>query len=269
MQIGLSLGLTRLGSGDPLTRAALAVLQSFGTDAHLWLPGVGAVNGITAANFVESNGTVPAAVNDPIGYVGNASGGTITATQATTANKPLLRQASSRFSWEFDGSNDRLTLSATPYVAADSYAVVTSATITSNTATRAIWSAVPNSGNGRAGTLFYGSNLILQALWRDDASAATTQIAVGQAVLNTPFVITARKSGTAVNTRLNAANPQSGSTAAHGTTTVQAAGIGSLLASLYHQGNIGPVIAIKGTVSDDQLLTLERWVGSLSGVTIP
>jgi hypothetical protein len=253
--------------GDPLTRAALAVLQSFGTDAHLWLPGVGQVNGITAANFVESNGTVAAAVNDPIGYVGNASGNTITATQGTTANKPLLRQASGRFSWEFDGSNDRLTLSAAPFVATDSYAVVFSSSISASGTLRALWHA--GVGSSRAGTVFYSTTLGVNAIWRDDAGTNSTSLSLGTVVLNTPFVSAVRKTGTSVIGEINATNRQTGSTAAHGATGIAAPSIGSIAASTYHIGNIGPVIAIKGTVNDDQLLTLERWVGSLSGVTIP
>ena len=35
----------------------------------------------------------------------------------------------------------------------------------------------------------------------------------------------------------------------------------------YWNGSIYPVIAIKGTVTDSDLLTLERFVGQLSGVT--
>lgn len=56
-----------------------------------------------------------------------------------------------------------------------------------------------------------------------------------------------------------------------GATTLNAAAIGVeplATPTQFMNGNIGPVIAIKGTVSDADLMTLEKWVGSLSGVTI-
>jgi len=71
-------------------RKGLAVLAKYGSEAHLFIPGVGRVSGIDALNFVESTFVTPASANDPIGGVKNSSGGTINITQATTANKPML-----------------------------------------------------------------------------------------------------------------------------------------------------------------------------------
>jgi len=68
----------------------LAILAKYGIEAHLFIPGVGKVNGIDAQNFLESTFVTPSTVNTPVGGVKNASGGTINLTQATTANKPLL-----------------------------------------------------------------------------------------------------------------------------------------------------------------------------------
>ena len=221
-----------------LVKKAIGILRSYGADAHVYLPGIGTVNGLTAGNYLDSAGTTAASVDNPVGLsldalqamtlgselvtngdfssglstwtvdgngaaavvsgecvtTGNASGSTqvwkiidgvtagktylvsvgydtmtgntarinalgvglvnatatsasgvyqsvvvavnnvmrvyayadngenekfdnisvreipgIHATQATTANKPILRQSGGKYSWQFDGSNDRLT----------------------------------------------------------------------------------------------------------------------------------------------------------------
>lgn len=84
---GLSINGARSGVG----RAARGVLNKFGTDAHVWLPGVGYLNGFAAANYIDSAGTQAGLVDNPVGRVNDAAGA-ITATQGTTANKPILRR---------------------------------------------------------------------------------------------------------------------------------------------------------------------------------
>jgi hypothetical protein len=77
---------TKIGAG-------LAVLAKYGSSAHLWLPGVGSINGIQAQNYLDSAGTTPASVDNPVGLVKDAIlSGAINASQATTANKPTLRR---------------------------------------------------------------------------------------------------------------------------------------------------------------------------------
>lgn len=70
---------------------ALAVIASYGTDAHVYLPGIGVINGLTAGNYLDSAGTTAATVDNPVGLVLDAAGA-IDASQATTANKPILRR---------------------------------------------------------------------------------------------------------------------------------------------------------------------------------
>lgn len=81
-------------AASSLTAQALAILRTYGTDAHLWLPGVGVVNGITAGNFSDTAGTTASVVDSTagVGLVVDAGGGTINTTQGTTANKPILRR---------------------------------------------------------------------------------------------------------------------------------------------------------------------------------
>jgi len=94
--IGLGLGITQLScrgftAAQRVVNDGLRVLRSFGQDAHIWLPGVGQVNGLTAGNWIDSAGTVPAVIDNPVGKVTDSFGG-IHATQSLTGSKPILRR---------------------------------------------------------------------------------------------------------------------------------------------------------------------------------
>ena len=52
----------------------------------------------------NSDGTVDAAVGQPVGYVGDKSGNGNNAIQATSARRPVLREAGGLYYLEFDGS---------------------------------------------------------------------------------------------------------------------------------------------------------------------
>ena len=68
--------LGRLGlvaaSRPSLVAQALAILAKYGSAANLYLPGVGAVSGITAGNWLDSIGTTAATVDNPVGLVVSA-----------------------------------------------------------------------------------------------------------------------------------------------------------------------------------------------------
>ena len=53
---------------------ALAVIASYGTDAHVYLPGIGVINGLTAGNYLDSAGTTAATVDNPVGLVLDGAG---------------------------------------------------------------------------------------------------------------------------------------------------------------------------------------------------
>lgn len=93
MQLGLGLGLTKAG-GLTLTQQAINILRRPGLESHVYMPGVGWVNGFSLSNAIMADGSQPAVVDQPLGYLGDAAGDTpvINATQATTANKPILRR---------------------------------------------------------------------------------------------------------------------------------------------------------------------------------
>lgn len=83
--------LQTISSGSSIGSAAVAILASYGTDAHIYLPGVGALDGYTLGNYLDSGGTTPATVDNPVGLVQDAIG-SIHVSQGTTASKPILRK---------------------------------------------------------------------------------------------------------------------------------------------------------------------------------
>ena len=78
-------------NGSTLTAQALAILKGFGSNAHLYLPGVGMVNGITAGNYLDSAGTTAATVDGLVGLVTDSLGA-VNASQSTGANRPTERR---------------------------------------------------------------------------------------------------------------------------------------------------------------------------------
>jgi hypothetical protein len=68
--------LGRLGlvaaSQPSLVAQALAILAKYGSAANLYIPGVGAISGITAGNWIDSTGVTSATVDSTIGLVVSA-----------------------------------------------------------------------------------------------------------------------------------------------------------------------------------------------------
>jgi len=102
-----------------LAGAVIAILRKYGTDAHLYLPGIGVINGFTAGNYLDSAGTTLATVDNPVGLVLDGNG-TIDALQATTANKPILRKGAVNlltYSEQFDNAYwNKINTTVTPNV---------------------------------------------------------------------------------------------------------------------------------------------------------
>ena len=57
------------GGRRTLVQQALAILARYGSAANLYLPGVGAINGIAAGNWLDSAGTTAATVDNQVGLV--------------------------------------------------------------------------------------------------------------------------------------------------------------------------------------------------------
>ena len=379
---------------SPLTlvQKAIGILRKYGTNAHVYLPGIGVVSGITAGNYLDSTGTTAATVDNPVGLAldalqamtlgaelvtnGDFSAGTtgwtlssgaavsanalslpsasaqanqtsmsvlanstykitfdvsgagaglfldmsiggtfiggavigasngpksfivptinantlvflndpgstgactidnisvkqvpgIHASQSTTASKPILRSSGGRYSWEFDGSNDYLSLGAPLFQMSDDHCVG----VAFKCATAANYNGVFEQRNTASGTplapaLEY-NNGTLYAFYRDDASASLT-LSASIAVSETA-VASVRKSSS--NYTLNKNGVQAGLlTGAFGTTTINSAAFGAsgFGPGNFFAGNTNAAYAIKATVPDADRLTLDRWLGSLAGVS--
>ncbi len=61
--------LSKMGSASKLglIAKAIGILRKYGADAHVYLPGVGTISGITAGNYLDSAGTTAATVDNPVG----------------------------------------------------------------------------------------------------------------------------------------------------------------------------------------------------------
>lgn len=93
------------GMQPSLVTQALAILAKYGSAANLYLPGVGAISGITAGNWLDSAGATAASVDGQVGRVDNARGGA-NLTQSTAANRPILRRGLvNQLLWSGDFSN--------------------------------------------------------------------------------------------------------------------------------------------------------------------
>lgn len=389
MQLGLGLGLTKAG-GLTLTQRAISILRRYGTDAHVYLPGVGVVSGLTAGNYIDTAGTQSASVNDPVGLVldasatvgpeifnaanvqlnagwasngdgsytktpgsastlainGNAlasgvyarlsfevvsiSGGSFTpfisgqstgvavsttgtktynaqagssaitdatlsadatvsctiraisirelvgsipGSQGTTANKPILRQSSGRYSWQFDGSNDSLALASVPFQVADDHVVIFGARPDSSTADRTVYSHRSTvAGNPVFPSLRWTRTATKwQVIYRDDAASATVTLnETGTTLLGVTAVAASRKLGNTYSLWKDG-SLQASATQAFGAINVNSVLIGADgtgTPAQFFAGMIFPGVVIKGSVSDADLITLQKWIGSMSGVTL-
>jgi hypothetical protein len=187
------------------------------------------------------------------------------ATQSTTANKPILRYANGRYSHEYNGSTNYLALGAPLFQMSDDHAVIAGAMVNSASA------CVLFSENGGVNPRLqlYTVSGVLNCDWADD-SALTSNANISGVQLATPFVASMRKVTNTKLVRKNAVASTASNTVL-GATTLTNAVIGcnaiSGTPANFMSGQEYPLIAIKGTVSDADLLTLERFVGSLSGVS--
>jgi len=75
----------------PAIIGLLDVAQKYGVDAHAFIPGCGAVNGLDVGNFADIAGTQPAIVGGQVGMAKNIFS-TKHATQATQTVKPVLKK---------------------------------------------------------------------------------------------------------------------------------------------------------------------------------
>ncbi len=191
--------------------------------------------------------------------------GTTASDYSPTTTAAASNPSAGKYSWQFDGSNDSLSLSAPLFQMSDDHCVIAGANCTTSSAATIAQIAGKNTGAQAAG-LSYAAGGFITATWFDDA-ALHKSIADPASRLNSNNVATAIKIGNNKRLRVNGVQIGAVESTAMGVATFNTGSIGcATWANNYMQGSIYPVIAIKGTVSDSDLLTLERFVGQLSGV---
>lgn len=247
-----------------LSAIALSILTQYGENAHIYLPGIGTINGITSENWLDNLGTLPAIVNNGIGKVDDGLG-SISLTQVTPNNEPTLRLNSGVYSWEFDGT-DMLTFSSTPFEMSDNHFVVVASKNTNTTALRPIYAHRGATTPPAIQLYFNTTNNVPTMLWRDNTG--TTVIKSGQASSATN-VFSFRRLGNLFSFYQNGALVGTESSETLGATSITTSSIGGVtLTTNYLIGFIYPVIVIKGEVSSLSKSILEKFVGQLSGVSL-
>jgi len=240
-----------------------------------WLGAMSFTAAYTAASFYINNSSSVSiayfAGNGTDGlymYRAGLFDGTYTAQQIIDAGGiPVTTTAAAsnpnagRYSWQFDGSNDSLSLSAPLFQMSDDHCVIAGAKVDSVAAQNTIFAEI---GTGRI--QFRYNTGAMQFLWLG-ASVGTNYVTT-PTYLNQAIVVSGRNVSGTKTSRVNAVTLNTDATVPD-TPSMSSASIGSLGGSSnYMSGSIYPVIAIKGTISDADLLAIERLVGQLSGVSI-
>jgi len=240
-----------------------------GADAHLYLPGIGYLNGVDAGNYADATATL-ASVDGPVGRVVDPFGG-ITANNTTTAQKPILRlDASGRYTWQFDGTDDRLTLASMPIQMADDFVMLsvfsaTSATSASGRVLAAAGHSVDSLALARLSVLNTG---LLEMLWRDSGGVVQRVTSSASVVAGTTYVTCGRKSGANKTLRVNSVL-QGTNTGSLASTTFNNYLLGSRsYGGEFFDGKMASHVICRGNLSDTELVTLERAFAACAGLVI-
>jgi len=167
------------------------------------------------------------------------------------------------YSWYFDGG-DSLALGSVPFQMSDDHAVIVGASAAA-TGYRAIVDVA--GGGGHAGAIWFTNTNIPYASWRNDA--AVEQAVMGSTVsLGSTFIASCKSVSGVGYFRQNGVLKGSASLPT-GAATISAGRLGAQANGVtFFTGNIGPIIAIKGTLTDAELLLLEKLVANLSGIQL-
>lgn len=174
-------------------------------------------------------------------------------------------------SWQFDGTDDRLSLSAVPFQMADDHFVVVGARVGAVGSRRTMFYNGGAVNNPMCPRLSIEPSGSVMAAWRGDGGTTATAPSSSTLIAGSDFVATARRSGSVGNLRLNGIHDSLSAVDPGVTTLTQAfVGCGAGGSSFYdfHNGHLHGVIFGKGAISDSELLTLERFMASLQGRTL-
>jgi hypothetical protein len=191
------------------------------------------------------------------------------ATQSNTTFKPVLKANGRPNYWLFDGTDDRLSLSGPPFQMADDHFVVACAKTNNGAITQQIFSQRGAGGIPVVGQLGFEATGKLQAYWRNDANTQIQAPTASASSVGVPVVGTARKTATNVSLRVNGVT-QANPGVPTGSFTITNYGIGFEPVGAGHQfnGAIYCVIAGKGSITDAELLVLERYAATQGGLSI-
>ena len=171
-------------------------------------------------------------------------------------------------SWLFDGTDDRLSLSGPVFQMSDDHFVVACGKSLGGAGSSTFLSHGPATDAARCATLQMSTSGFASATWRDDA---LTLVSISGSVdlRGSTHVLAATKQGNNKKLFTNGVQTSTTNSAVLGASTITLADIGRLQAGAsYFNGPIHGIIAGKGAISDAELLILERYLGSLGGVTI-
>jgi hypothetical protein len=181
-------------------------------------------------------------------------------------------QGSRPKAWLFDGTDDRLNLSGPVFQMSDDHFVVACAKPLSAAASNDIFTQRNTaSTNAICPIVRYDTDSKFKALWRDDAATLVVKSANSTSSLGTTAVIAARKSGNNKSLRVNGVVQSTVDTTVLGATTLNSATIGCTVSTTntgFFNGPICGVIAGKGTITEAEILVLEKYLGSLGGLNI-
>lgn len=200
--------------------------------------------------------------------------GVLTAKQIIAAGGiPLTTTASASsqygpYAWQFDGSNDSLALPGPLFQMADDHCIVAAASKNSVDTNSPGVFAVEGGTTELIGLTFSSAKV---QYFLNAGGTATYRVSNAD-YQSIPTVISGRKIGSTALLRVNGVQQGATlSTSAVGSNAMTGASIGKHTyagVAAPMNGLIYPVIAIKGTVSDSDLLVLEKWLGSIAGVVI-
>ena len=255
--------LRKSGGGAALD--ALTVLSTYGANAWMWIPGVGTVSGFDAKNWLNANYTTALAVDQQVGSASCASpAGAIGIEQATAGSRPFLRNSGGVYSWEFDGTDDRMGLASAPFSFPNDHILIVGCTPTTAATTKTIFS-LRNGGN-RIELTHTTGNLLSMQLTGSPAATITPPTTY----LDVPVVVSCQSQSNLASMRINGAHSaEQPNVIATFTPTANYVGVtnGGGFAGHY-KGKLHGVILVKGAVTHEEKVALETLIATLSGITI-
>ena len=267
-----------LNSATPATQSVTCIaapytLALYGT-GNVVLSGTGAgtltgtgASDLVVLNFTPTAGSVTFTKAGTVSSFGLFTGtwtaaqilaeGGIPTTTATAASNPT----GGKYWWSFDGSNDSLALGSVPFQMADDFAIIVG--FMSNSANGALMSIGSNVSDTQLITLDVSSGSH-RVFLRDDAAVAVNLMSAY--TTGTVAVQSARKVGNTKVLRANGTQLATSSTAQGAMTlTTSKVGVQTRIADAnYLSGSISIVIVVKGTLTDAELLLLERFAASVT-----